>query len=45
MGVTLYIEAGYVVVDVEVGDVVEERGGLKVFVVAKSDFSGLFSSL
>ena len=39
MGVTLHIEAGYVVVDVGDGLALEGHGGREVFVIGKS---GLF---
>ena len=42
MGVTLHIEAGYVVVDVRDGLVLEGQGGREVFVIGKS---GCFCSL
>ena len=45
MGVTLYVEASYVVVNVGVGDVVEGQGGREVFVVGKSGHLDLFSLL
>ena len=42
MGVTLYNEAGYVVVDVGVGLVLEGHGGREVFVVGKSGSKSMF---
>ena len=42
MGVTLHIEAGYVVVDVGDGLVLEGHGGREVFVVGKSGSATLF---
>ena len=42
---TLHIEAGYVVVDVGDGLVLEGHGGREVFVLGKSGLFGLFSQL